>query len=418
MPSSNKRRRENYRKKVEKKKAEEKRKQSEDASALIAVLPKGTIVKAPLKADQVGGKQDHGGHQKALNFPQEKWQVKLCLNQLEGSTNHSDVMSGNVTADGAELLDSIPPWYKFKIGTTTIGFVYNGEWKAKSVKAGNGKRKMCLVSEQNIDFLKVVRDQLSEHVSPSLKALIEQSLRVNILCGASTISHTDAFRGYTPNFFYLPDQPNKNYGALVYDVYPVFKSSVVSINGKYFIPQGVSEASNELKCIGLHPKSKKITYFIFPWTHIDACDPVGNLSFGVVGFKTTSNSLQVIHKDKPAKLFESPLKFDEVTWETVLSDALDPKNRVLERPRNRQKILSDRNAWHKFNAWQYRHWWSEDPALIRIHAFFRTVRQVPTSSNLYRDPKKINYIDGKTKPGEYLEFKKEASLWEDICTEE
>ena len=57
--------------------------------------------------------------------------------------------------------------------------------------------------------------------------------------------------------------------------------------------------------------------------------------------------------------------------------------------------------------------------MLRIHAFFRTVRQVPTTSNIYRkDKHKINYIDAKSTPGSYKEFKKEVEVWEDVYAED
>ena len=150
---------------------------------------------------------------------------------------------------------------------------------------------------------------------------------------------------------------------------------------------------------------------------IDASSPVGNLPFGVVGIKKSDNHLQVINRDEPARLYESPLKFREVTWDQVLMEA--SKFPVAKKPRNRLNYLDNRNHWHQFNAWQYRHWWEGDPSLLRIHAFFRTVRQVPTTSNIYRQDKhKINYIDAKSSPGHFKEFKKAVEVWEDVYAED
>jgi hypothetical protein len=45
-----------------------------------------------------------------------------------------------------------------------------------------------------------------------------------------------------------------------------------------------------------------------------------------------------------------------------------------------------------FDAWRYRHWWVGNHMVVRYHAFFRSIRQTPTSSNVVRKGKRINYI--------------------------
>ena len=147
MPSSKENRRKRYQEKVALKKQEAAKKQATEAAKLLSQLPKSSILKPPLKKDQVGGKQDHGGHQKALNF----WQVKLCYSSSNGTThvsNHVDVMSGYPESPG--VLAAIPPGYKIKIGSVTFGFVYDGNWKADSIMAGKGERKMCKISEKHM----------------------------------------------------------------------------------------------------------------------------------------------------------------------------------------------------------------------------------------------------------------------------
>ena len=79
------------------------------------------------------------------------------------------------------------------------------------------------------------------------------------------------------------------------------------------------------------------------------------------------------------------------TWKQVIGFA--EMDRVYKKPRRRQFYLDKTNTWIEFEATMYRHWWVGDPMTLRIHAFFRTIRQATTSSNVIRRGNRINYID-------------------------
>ena len=131
-----------------------------------------------------------------------------------------------------------------KIGSLSIGLVYEGDWKAKSRLAGKGTSTMCKLSQQHIDFLMLVKEMLLPKLHPTLQILVDDTMRLNILRGANTLAHTDSFRGNTPNFAYIHKEKGIEPGYLCYDNFPVFKYSVVEMLGQKFIPHSYSQASN------------------------------------------------------------------------------------------------------------------------------------------------------------------------------
>ena len=110
---------------------------------------------------------------------------------------------------------------------------------------------------------------------------------------------------------------------------------------------------------------------------------------------------------------------------------LTPEQKRLSRQKKKQKILDDVARLGKLliqlaptqsnlrtplkpellgMAWQYRHWWDGNNMLFRIHAFFRTMRQPPSSSYVIRKGNRINCIDART--SEWLCFDKDEGCWE------
>jgi len=108
-----------------------------------------------------------------------------------------------------------------------FGLCYEGDWKAKSRIAGNGKRVVkrvfCLDSEKWISFLKEIEQQICRILHPTLRIVINETMRVNVLCGAVTLAHTDSFWGNTPNLLYIVWEKGIEPGSLVYDLFPRFK---------------------------------------------------------------------------------------------------------------------------------------------------------------------------------------------------
>ena len=133
-------------------------------------------------------------------------------------------------------------------------------------------------------------------------------------------------------------------------------------------------------------------------------EPHSDINWGVVGF-TASGKLQVIPLSERNHLCTSPLRFFECTWDELLACCV----RVKAKPKKRLVTLSDSNQWLQFNAWQCRHWWMGNPMLLRCHAFFRTMRQTPTSSNVIRKGNRTNYVDAKGKV--WSTFNKSTKEW-------
>jgi hypothetical protein len=78
---------------------------------LIQLAPTQSNLRTPLKPELLGTAMDHGGHQRALNFP-----------------DNVDSLVG-------------------KVGDLSIGMVYDGHWKELSKIAGKGIKPRCNKSE-------------------------------------------------------------------------------------------------------------------------------------------------------------------------------------------------------------------------------------------------------------------------------
>ena len=224
--------------------------------AMMAVVPPQDDFKTRLLFDENGfNRNDQGGHQRALNFPQDKKEVQLSFEVDEDGEYVGDSMNE----------DTDPGTITYKLGDMTIGYVYDGNWKSKSKIAGKGERKMCKMSEKHIEFLHIVKACILPYIPEELWPLVEESMRTNLIFGADTLKHTDSFRGATPNLYFQPEQHQSKEGWLVYDVFPKFKSSLVVIDNKYYVPHGFSEVKNELRCMGENPmKPGYPIYFVFP----------------------------------------------------------------------------------------------------------------------------------------------------------
>ena len=122
---------------------------------------------------------------------EEKKEVQLSLDESPES------MSAQPSADGSG--EAKPE----KIGTMVMGLVYEGDWKANSKTAGKGENKTCKLSRKYMPFLLLLKETLKPHMHKSLYAVTDECMRMNVLYGAKTLAHTDAFKGSTPNFLYI-----------------------------------------------------------------------------------------------------------------------------------------------------------------------------------------------------------------------
>ena len=177
-----------------KKKREREQESAAMAKRILKQRPTDSKLKAPYKNKDLGKTTvDYGGHQKALNFPM----FPPDIQQL-------DFVHDGDTEPETESEDELPR--PTKIGTLTIGLAYEGDWKANSRIAGKGKRKMCKMSEQHLEFLTTVKQMLYPLVHSTLTLLMEETLRVNCLRGAQTLAHTDAQKGNAPNYMHIPKE--------------------------------------------------------------------------------------------------------------------------------------------------------------------------------------------------------------------
>ena len=369
-----------------KKKAEEElQKQAQKRKIMETRIPDNKL-KKPLDKHKVGvPKDDCGAHQKALNchaipFDNSVNEVQLTFN------GEGEDMSGKSVLK-----------HKLKKGDFSVGLVHEGDWKAKSCIAGKGQRKMSLKSEEHCSFLLTVKEALHPLVDSTLGPLMEDTMRVSVLRGASTLAHTDSCKGNADNWLCIPQEPGVEPGHLSHDVFPIFKHSVVTIDGKFCVPHSCSFASGECKCIGENPDLPgKPIYFSFQHDITDQMQPCGNLGCGVVGWKV-NGSIQIVDDCEEACLCNTtPLIFEEVTWKELLADA--GKNRVFEKPRKRIRSMAKTDTWMSFHASKCRHWWCGNPMTLRIHVFFRTIQQcTPTSIVCKKGSNKINYIDATDK---------------------
>ena len=345
--------------------------QKELDETMLAEAPKTAVLKPPMpvKARKKGG--DYGNHQATLNF------------QLPEHVSSITFDGTGEEPEGDE---------KQKIGQLAIGLVYEGDWKAKSKMAGKGQRVRCLDSEKNIEFLKAIKRAIHPLVHETLQPVIDDTMRLTILCGAQTKPHTDSFRGNTPNMMFIRGTKESKAcpGYLAYDLFPKFKTSVVLLDGKLYVPHGYSYMSNEIRCIGTHPKDPtKPFYYTFHKAALDHMMPYGDLNYAIVGW-TKDKGVDMVNDEGEVCIYRAPLTFNTLSWTQVLEDA---KANPVRKPKKRIICLQEENKWHQFPAYKYRHWWVGNPLVVRYHVFFRSIRQTPVSSNLIRKGNRINYVD-------------------------
>jgi hypothetical protein len=201
-------------------------KNDELGAQMLQNAPPMKKLKTPYKKKDLGKVcVDYGGHQKALNFYMEKGVIQVHL------AKNGDWLE----EDSPSLASAAAPEVSQnkEVGSLSIGFVYENDYKKVSWMEGNGKRSMCKVSEEHLKFLDAVREMLYPLLHPTLQIVIDETVRVNILCGAQTLAHTDSFRGNTPNALYIVKQQGIEPGYLCYDTFPKFKYSVVKLWGKH-----------------------------------------------------------------------------------------------------------------------------------------------------------------------------------------
>jgi hypothetical protein len=137
--------------------------------------------------------------------------------------------------------------------------------------------------------------------------------------------------------------------------------------------------------------AEEATFYYFDAKVITELQPYGNLPFAVVGLK--GRKLQVINLDDEFVLYQKELKFMTYTLQHSFNLAA---NDPATFPLRRLKRLRTRDKWMPFTAWKHRHCWVGDPMLLRLHCFFRLIREVPTGANTIQRGPGINFVDRRS----------------------
>ena len=261
-------------------------------------------------------------------------------------------------------------------GTFSIGLQYEADFKKK---ANNG-RERCLLSEQHIRFLRLVEHSLMNVVSHDTN-----TLRVNVIRGARTPYHNDTLRGTTNNFIMMFPPNEESHGGIEVDMKVHFKCSIVSIAhyDGFFIPLHFSEVKQTIHMVGAHPtKPNQCQHYLFSSSVYEEIFTIGLLPFAVMGIKKGRLQVVPLGMDSPTnfKIIASPKELDLINFQEAILKGKESNYDVP--PRKRYRRLQKPMTWHQFNAWRFRHRWFADCSILRIHAYFRGIRQNCPSGHL------------------------------------
>jgi len=318
-------------KRLQKKQWEEAAQRELDERMLAEAPKTAAVLKPPMPVKARKKGEECGNHQATLNF------------QLPEHVS-------SITFDGTR--EEPEGDEKQKTGQLSIGLVHEGDWKAKSKMEGKGQRARCLDSEKYIDFLKAVKRAIHPLVHETLQPVIDDTMRLTILCGAQTKPHTDSFHGNTPNMMFIrgKKESKAHPGCLACDLFPKFKTSVVRLDGQLCVPHGYSHMSNETWCIGTHPKdTTKPCYCTFHKAALDHMMPCVDLNYATVGW-TKDKGVDIVNDEGEVCLYRAPLAFNTLSWTQVLEDA---KANPVRKPKKRIVCLQEDNKWHQFPAYKH-----------------------------------------------------------------
>jgi hypothetical protein len=99
--------------------------------------------------------------------------------------------------------------------------------------------------------------------------------------------------------------------------FPKFRSSIVILKGRHFIPVGYSGRSG-IRLIGLQEDSSAAPKYEVPVEALAMLEPFGNLPYAVIGMK--GKLLQVCPTDS-YQVFSKPLCFPTKSFQEALQDA-------------------------------------------------------------------------------------------------
>ena len=256
------------------------------------------------------------------------------------------------------------------VGTRSLGLRYENEHTVRL-----RGREMCQFSEKHLLFLKLIHSSLY-YKYPKLRKITKEYMRVNLVAGAKTSPHTDTMRGATPNFFMVeaPEDDNTVPFCLQVRKFPNFKTSVVLLEGKLFIPH--KQKRSHLILIGF--KNDNPHYYVYPTETIEKVEPYGDIDGHiVVGIK--EKKLQLM-SDR-YEVHETTKDMRLLTMEQVIEIA---KRNPAIKPKPLFSYHSEPEVWHSFVGWKHSHnlLKGSDYRKRRIHVFYRPVREETSSARL------------------------------------
>ncbi len=338
---------------------------------------------------------DYGNHSKTLNFSPEVIQRNTYEDTLpatRGETRYQAWLEGKTTLpngkavlpDGSHSFGLVGD-KKSHTTTDVLAVPTNSDTKDRLLFLQELKSAIVDISKNNSDLLDN-RKITAEHL---------ETLRLNIVKGASTRKHTDVLRhSMLPNFavFFSPKPKNTVSFQLNISTWPNFKCSFVKLQDKWYIPFEYNEGGVDeefdyhngqggyLKMIGLGDDQKSAEWFIFHPNKISELEPLFKMKggFAVAGIK--DGKVYIISDYTDYKIYSS---WKEVPLKGLLSIFQDSVGLPDEKPKKTVIKKQHFGQLVKFYGWRNVHWVESGSNLdtIRLHIFFRNIRTVGVCQN-------------------------------------
>ena len=246
-------------------------------------------------------------------------------------------------------------------GIATIGNCHASQGRGEAVTG----RKNPVLDEWSKEVIGLIETELRKtwRVRDSLFPF----MRVSFIKGAKTVAHVDQIRGITDTHTLI----TRKIGAfeLCVHLFPSFKCSVVSYEGREYIPMEYNEdiglfmigkdPTNDLRG-RVHKFCAKVVYKL---------EPCGKLNVACVGI--VGGLIRVLSLTSQPEMVHSPKDLPKVRFRDLVATC----NRVETKPRIQWMFINKELQWYSFPSWRYRHFVRGDPRTERISVFFRVMRE-------------------------------------------
>jgi hypothetical protein len=369
-------------------------KREHSSSEMKRIFPGKSLVR-PQEKHIGDSNRDYGGHAGTLNI----------LTKLEETSRRQMNRELGI------------PEIETQIGRVSIGVTYENDQKKV-----NSAATMCQKSKKLWPYIQATEESLKLSLkSRSFKGDTSRSflkyLRVSGLAGASTLMHTDSYRGYTHNYVMFHDVGCH----LRIHLFPKFRTSVVVLFGRLYIPVSYSTIYG-IRVYGLplsagcdeFNEDTHVTKLLIPAEALSYFQPYGDLPYAVVGTKKENGKNRLQIDDAPegwekhgskwhgSKGHGSKRQNDRVCKTpkdlslVSLNDAFQKAAKCRQDfPYRRTHEMSKTNLWHQFTAWQFAHEVRQGTNTLarRTHAYTRLIREVPTGANYnYKQGNPMNFV--------------------------